>query len=46
MSAIATRAVYEDGVLRPLEELDLPERQELCAYSVDSRHACAPGNLG
>ena len=29
MSAIATLAVYENGVLRPLEALDLPECQEL-----------------
>jgi predicted DNA-binding antitoxin AbrB/MazE fold protein len=29
MNAISTTAVYENGVLRPLEKLNLPERQKL-----------------
>ena len=32
MSTIATTAVYENGVIRPLEKLDLPERQELYVF--------------
>ena len=42
MSAIATRAVYEDGVLRPLEDLDLPERQELYVLILSIQDTQAP----
>jgi predicted DNA-binding antitoxin AbrB/MazE fold protein len=37
MSTIATTAVYEDGVIRPLEKLDLPERQELFIFILPIR---------
>ncbi len=37
MSTIATTAVYENGVIRPLEKLDLPERQELFVFILPVR---------
>jgi predicted DNA-binding antitoxin AbrB/MazE fold protein len=37
MSIIATTAVYENGVLCPLEKLDLPEHQELFIFILPVR---------